>query len=256
MYQRSGTMVPKDLYKEQYSPEFAGRWDELINWQRRAETENNFFQKILREHGAEKVLDIACGTGFHTVTLNADGFDVTGADGAPNMLAKAKENAARFGLKNVRLVEAEWTTLTKSFPGEKFDAIICLGNAFTHLFEESDRIKALNEIYQLLNDDGIAVIDQRNYDAILDNGFHSKHQSYYLGETVNVRPEELSDEAVKLRYEYADGEVHFLTLCPIRQGYVTDLLESVGFNQVDRYGDFQAEYDFYGPDFVIQVAKK
>ena len=256
MYQRSGTMVPKDLYKEQYSPEFAGRWDELINWQRRAETENNFFQEILRKHGAETVLDIACGTGFHTVTLNADGFDVTGADGAPNMLAKAKENAARFGLKNVRLVEAEWTTLTKSFPGEKFDAIICLGNAFTHLFEETDRIKALNEIYELLNDGGIAVIDQRNYDAILDNGFHSKHQSYYLGETVNVRPEELSDEAVKLRYEYADGEVHFLTLCPIRQGYVTDLLESVGFNQVDLYGDFQAEYDFYGPDFVIQVAKK
>ena len=107
-----------------------------------------------------------------------------------------------------------------------------MGNAFTHLFEESDRIKALNEIYQLLNDDGIAVIDQRNYDAILDNGFHSKHQSYYLGETVNVRPEELSDEAVKLRYEYADGEVHFLTLCPIRQGYVTDMLESVGFNHV------------------------
>ena len=54
MYQRSGTMVPKDLYKEQYSPEFAGRWDELINWQRRAETENNFFQEILREHGSRE----------------------------------------------------------------------------------------------------------------------------------------------------------------------------------------------------------
>ena len=256
MIPRSSDTVPKDLYKEQYSPEFAGRWDELINWKRRSEAENGFFQQILRDHGASKVLDIACGTGFHTVNLNAAGFDVTGSDGAPNMLAKARENAQRFGMDDIRLVEAEWTKLAESFPGEKFDAVICLGNAFTHLFDENDRVMALDGIHRLLEDDGIAIIDQRNYDSILDKGFSSKHESYYLGESVTVSPEELSDEAVKLRYEYADGEVHWLTLCPIRQDYVTGLLGRVGFREVDRYGDFEAEYDFYDPDFIIQVAKK
>ena len=29
-----------------------------------------------------------------------------------------------------------------------------------------------------------------------------------------------------------------------------------GFQNVERYGDFQANYDFYDPDFIIQVAKK
>ncbi|MCY4559576.1 MAG: class I SAM-dependent methyltransferase [Chloroflexi bacterium] len=249
-------IVPKDLYKEQYSPEFVGRWDELIDWRRRAEAENNFFQNILRDHGAETVLDIACGTGFHAVTLKADGFDVTAADGAPNMVVQARENAERFGIDDLRVVEAEWTRLSESFGGERFDAVICLGNAFTHLFDESDRIQSLGEVYRLLNNDGIAIIDQRNYDAILDNGFSSKHQSYYLGETVDVKPEELTEDVVKMRYEYSDGEVHFLTIFPIRQDYLTDLLLSTGFRSVERYGDFEAGYDRYDPDFVIQLARK
>ena len=249
-------LVPRDLYKEQYSPEFAGRWDELIDWQRRAGAENSFFQNILREHGVERVLDIACGTGYHSITLKADGFDVTAADGAPNMLTQTRDNAQRLGVEDLRVVEAEWTRLGEYFAGEQFDAVICLGNAFTHLFDETDRIRALSEVYQLINKDGIAIIDQRNYDAILDNGFSSKHQSYYLGENVEVRPEELKEGLLKMRYEYADGEVHFLTVCPIRQAYVTDLLLGAGFRWVKRYGDFIEDYDFYEPDFVIQVAKK
>ena len=145
------------------------------------------------------MLDIACGTGFHAVTLKADGFDVTAADGAPNMVAQTRENAERFGIDDLRVVEAEWTRLSESSGAERFDAVICLGNAFTHLFDESDRIQSRGEVYRLLNNDGIAIIDQRNYDAILDDGFSSKHQSYYLGETVDVKPEELTEEIVKMR---------------------------------------------------------
>jgi len=249
-------LVPRDLYKDQYSREFASRWDELIDWQRRAEAENGFFQDILKGHGVERVLDIACGTGFHAVTLRADGFQVTAADGAPNMLEQTRRNAQRFGIYDLRIVEAEWTRLGAAFAGEQFDAVICLGNAFTHLFDEGDRIKTLNEVYQLLTKDGIAIIDQRNYDAILDKGFSSKHQSYYLGEKVEVRPEVLSEDLLTMRYEYEDGEVHFLTICPIRQDYVTNLLHGAGFSRVKRYGDFVEGYDLYEPDFVIQVAKK
>lgn len=256
MRQNITESLNKKLFLDEYTTEFVDKWDELIDWKGRYESEGGFFPRILKRFGTKKVLDIACGTGFHTVTLSKDGFDVAGADGSANMLDKAAENAKRFNVKGVRLVEADWLELTKAFSTEKFDAIICLGNAFTHLFAEEDRVKALGEIYKLLNDGGIAIIDQRNYDKILDKGFHSKHQIYYVGETVAVSPEDISDQAVKFRYEYTDGSVHRLTLCPIRQEYVTNLLKNAGFNQVERYGDFEAKYDFYEPDFVIQVAQK
>ena len=102
----------------------------------------------------------------------------------------------------------------------------------------------------------MAIIDHRNYDSILDNGFTSKHQSYYLGDTVDIRPESVSENGVLFRYSYSDGSVHHLNLCPIRQEYVTSLLEDAGFKQVDRYGDFQPQYDHYDPDFIVQVATK
>lgn len=249
MDQHNGKMPKTSLYREEYCLEFVRRWDELIDWEKRYESENGFFRQILRENRVKNILDIACGTGFHTLTLSKAGFNVTGADGSANMLAKAMENAERFGLNNVRFVEAEWTCLSQAFLGEKFDAIICLGNTFTHLFEEEQRVKALK-------DDGIAIIDQRNYDMILDKGFRSKHQHYYLGETVNISAPDISDEAVKIRYEYGDGSVYWLTFSPIRQEYLTSLLGQAGFRQVERYGDFQAKYDIYEPDFIVQVAKK
>jgi SAM-dependent methyltransferase len=252
---RSNTLT-KDLFQEEYTHDFVNRWDELINWKARWESEQGFFQEVLRHYDAAKVLDIACGTGFHTVMLSRDGFDVIGADGSAEMVGKARENAERAGIPNLPIHQAEWTTLTEVFPSWRFDAVICLGNAFTHLFDEADRRKALSEIYKVLNDDGVVVIDHRNYDKILDTDNGSKHAVYYLGENVNAYPEQIEDDFVRMRYEYDDGSSYHLTLCPIRQNYVTELLRDAGFQNIRRYGDFDAEYRFYDPDFIIQIGTK
>lgn len=241
---------------KEYTSEFVGRWDELIDWEKRGESEGGFFERILKEKGAKTVLDIASGTGYHTVTLAMNGFNVTGSDGSANMIEKAKENAERFGKKDVRLEVAEWTSLSTTFPNDKFDAIVCLGNAFTHLFNDTERCTALNEIYGLLNPGGVAIIDHRNYDSILDNGFSSKHSSYYLGDTVDIRPVVVSEDGVKFQYSYSDGSIHHLTLCPIRQDYVSNLLTDTGFKSVESYGDFEADFELYDPDFIVQVATK
>ena len=216
-----------------------------------------FFERILSEHGVRKVLDIACGTGYHTITLSQNGFDVMGADGAASMITEAKNNILLYGLEGIQLIESEWGTLGLNVPsGSQFDAVICLGNAFTHLLEEEQRIQALKEIYALLNPGGIAIIDQRNYDSLLDRGFSSKHKFYYVGDTVDVKPSFVGDDCIRLEYTYSDGAVHYLTVFPLRQDHLTRLLKHVGFQQVDRYGDFQEEYEIYAPDFVVQVARK
>ena len=244
-------------FQQQYTPAFVSRWDELINWERRRRSANGFFEQSLSDVGARKVLDIACGTGYHTVSLSLSGFDVTGSDGSARMLEKAKENANAHGVGHIRFRESEWAGLSRSFPGgHQFDAIICLGNSFTHLFEEEERIKALKEIHSLLNPGGIAIIDQRNYDAMLDNGFSSKHQFYYLGDTVEVHPTSIREDMVQMEYNYTDGETHSLTIYPLRQEQLTRLLKHMGFGSVVRYGDFNTACEFLEPDFIIQVASK
>ncbi|MFT7244642.1 MAG: 2-polyprenyl-3-methyl-5-hydroxy-6-metoxy-1,4-benzoquinol methylase, partial [Candidatus Azotimanducaceae bacterium] len=123
-----------DHYQEEYVHDFVEVWDDLIDWEARAESEGSFFIDILKARGKQSVLDVAAGTGFHSVRLLQAGFDVTAVDGNAEMLVKAFENAKQRGLI-LNSVHADWRWLNKDVH-HKFDAIICLGNSFTHLFEE------------------------------------------------------------------------------------------------------------------------
>lgn len=76
-----------DHYKEEYVHSFVRKWDELIDWEARASSEGNFFIRLLKERGVKRVLDVATGTGFHSVQLLKAGFQVVSADGSPEMLA-------------------------------------------------------------------------------------------------------------------------------------------------------------------------
>ena len=147
-------------YREEYVMSFVEKWDELIDWSARADSEGQFFIDILRARGKEKILDVACGTGFHSVQLMEAGFDVTSADGNAAMIAKAFDNAKDRDLI-LKTVQADWRWLNRDISG-KFDAIICLGNSYTHLHAETDRRRALAEFYAALKHDGILIIDQRN----------------------------------------------------------------------------------------------
>ena len=132
-------------YQQEYVKSFVEKWDELIDWEMRAKSEGDFFINVLKERGAKKILDVATGTGFHSVRLLEAGFDVVSADGSPEMLAKAFENGRKRG-HILRTAQADWRWLNRDIHG-KFDAVICLGNSFTHLFSERDRRKALAEFY-------------------------------------------------------------------------------------------------------------
>lgn len=241
-------------YQAEYIGAFVNKWDELIDWDRRSSSEGDFFIDLLREHGAKKVLDVATGTGFHSVRLHQAGFEVSSADGSPQMLAKAFENANERDII-LRTVQADWRWLNRDVH-DLYDAVICLGNSFTHLHEEKDRRKALAEFYATLRHDGILIIDQRNYDALLDHKVEPGHSYYYCGESVRATPAHIDDSLARFRYEFQGGETYHLNMFPLRRNYVQQLLHEVGFQRVTTYGDFQETYKESEPDFFIHVAEK
>lgn len=243
-----------DHYDEEYIQSFVERWDSLIDWEARAESEGQFFIDILKARGCQRILDVATGTGFHSVQLLKAGFDVTSADGNAEMLTKAFENARRHGYV-LNAVHADWRFLNRDVHA-KFDAIICLGNSFTHLFEENDRRRALAEFYAALKHDGYLIIDQRNYDSILDGQYDSSHKFYYCGNRVEVAPEHVDDGLARFRYAFDDGEVFHLNMFPLRRRYLRRLIGEAGFQKIKSFGDFQESFDDDEPDFFIHVAEK
>ena len=244
----------RTLYRKEYKPSFVEKWDSLIDWDRRRRGEGDFFLKVLEKHQAKRVLDVATGTGYHSVQLLKQGFDVTSLDGSAEMLGKAFDNAKRHGYV-LRTVHSDWRWLTHSVNGT-FDAILCLGNSFTHLFSDRDRRRALAEFYAALAPDGVLILDQRNYDTILDRGFSSNHRYYYCGEDVCASPEEVGDDLVRFRYEFADGDVYHLSLYPLRLEYMKRLFVEAGFQDVETVGDFQTTDRVCDPDFFVHVATK
>jgi SAM-dependent methyltransferase len=243
-----------DEYVSEYVRGFVDKWDELIDWEQRAESEGRFFIDVLRARGKETVLDVATGTGFHSVQLLKAGFNVFSADGSAEMLAKAFNNGLKHDVV-LKTIHADWRWLNKDVHG-KFDAIICLGNSFTHLFDEADRRRALAEFYAALKHDGILIIDQRNYDAILDHGFSSKHKYYYCGDQVEAEPVHVDEGLARFEYRFPDGSTHNLNMFPLRKAYLRGLLQEAGFRKIKTYGDFQEENEETTPDFFIHVAEK
>ncbi|NEP22553.1 MAG: methyltransferase domain-containing protein [Moorea sp. SIO3I6] len=241
-------------YQAEYIQSFVEKWDELISWETRAKSEGSFFIDILKQHGVKKVLDVATGTGFHSIRLLKAGFEVVSADGSQQMLAKAFENGRRHGLI-LRTVQADWRWLNRDIHS-KFDAVICLVNSFTHLFSEGDRRKALAEFYAALRYDGILILDQRNYDSILDHGFYSKHIYYYCGEDVKAEPEYLDEGLARFKYEFPDQSVYHLNRFPLRKDYTINLMQEVGFQGIKTYGYFQESYHNDEQDFFVHVAEK
>lgn len=245
-----------DHYVAEYVTDFVEKWDQLIDWKKRTESEGTFFTDQLKARGVRKVLDVATGTGFHSVRLLEEGFETVSADGSPEMLAKAFANGLSYGGHILRVVHADWRWLNRDVHGE-YDAIVCLGNSFTHLFSERDRRKALAEFYAMLKHDGVLILDQRNYDAILDDGFSSKHTYYYCGENVSAEPEHVDEGLARFRYTFHDdGSQYHLNMYPLRKDYTRRLMREVGFQRVETYGDFQETYAKHDPDFFIHVAEK
>ena len=243
-----------DKYTEEYVRGFVEKWDDLIDWEQRAQTEGSFFIEALRERGVQRVLDVATGTGFHSCRLIEAGFDVVSADGSPHMLAKAFENGRKRG-HVLRTVQADWRWLNRDVFG-RFDAVICLGNSFTHMFSEHDRRKALAEFYSALVHDGVLVLDQRNYDGILDHGFSSKHKYYYCGDQVSAQPEHVDDGLCRFRYNFPDGSEYHLNMFPLRKNYTRTLMREVGFQRINTFADFKEDHRVNDPDFFVHVAEK
>lgn len=241
-------------YKKEYVQTFVEKWDALIDWEKRAKSEGEFFIETLRSHGAKKVLDVATGTGFHSVMLRKAGFEVTSVDGSELMLAKAFDNARKHGLV-LQTVHADWRWLNRHVH-DLYDAVICLGNSFTHLFNERDRRKSLAEYYATLRHDGILLLDQRNYDALLDHQVKPSHKYYYCGRDVEAQPEHVDDSLARFKYSFADGSDFHLNMFPLRKDYVRRLMKEVGFQRVATFGDFKETFRDSEPDFFVHVAEK
>lgn len=114
-------------------------------------------EQLTRELGGP-LLDLACGTGTMALRFAAQGYQVTGVDIIPEMIAWAAQKAAAQGAA-VEWVVADARTfqLQKQFP-----FIYMLGNAFQHFLTRADQEALLARVREHLRPEGCFLFCTRN----------------------------------------------------------------------------------------------
>ena len=215
--------------------------DELIDWELRWKTEGNFFIEELRSRGVKRVLGCRHRNGIPFGPVVGSWLRRGERRWQSlHVISRVRERPPARAMYYAPIRPTGVGSI--EIANGRFDAVICLGNSFTHLFREVDRRKTLAEFYAALVYDGLLILDQRNYDSILDNGFSTKHKYYYCGEKVSAAPEHVDEGLARFRYDFADGTSYHLNMFPLRKDYTRRLIKEAGFPTVHTYGDFMETY--------------
>lgn len=239
-------------YAHQYGDDFVRRWDELIDWDKRAAGEGTFFIDKLVAANAFSVLDVSTGSGYHAVQLRKAGFYVVACDGSPTMVKRAGANFREHDLM-IPLHQCDWLDLDSEKLGI-FDAVVCLGSSLCHVFDQDTRHQVLKRFRSLLKPGGLLMVDQRNFQAIRSGRFKSSGQYYYCGKTAHVGLGEVSDDVCEFVYTFDDQASFRLRVYPILPTQLSAEIELADFSRPRSYGDFKPIYDIMSCDFIIHTA--
>ena len=109
----------------------------------------------------EKIMDLACGKGRHSVYLNRKGFDVTGIDLSAQSISYARQ------FENERL-HFDVHDMRQVYRPEEFDFILNLFTSFGYFDNETENVVALIATAKSLKHGGKLVIDFMNTDRVIE----------------------------------------------------------------------------------------
>jgi len=104
----------------------------------------------------ELVLDLACGTGSMTLELARRGYDMTGIDASPDMLALARQKAEHEGAANLLLLCQDMRCFELY---GTVDAVVCCLDSINHLVGSGDLYRCFSCVHNYLVPGGLFIFD-------------------------------------------------------------------------------------------------
>lgn len=197
------------------------------------------------------VLDLACGKGRHSVTLNNLGYSVKGVDLSSNSITHAKESeneTLQFAVHDMREI----------LHGEKFKAVFNLFTSFGYFDTICDNECVVQAIYEMLEDDGFLIIDFMNAAKVVEN-LVTKESKTVDTITFDLEREYDGDHIFKhIRFEDQGNKYHYTERVQAlkEEDFITLLTENK-FEIISTFGDFSLQaFNEKTSDRLIIIAKK
>lgn len=271
-----GQRLPLDV-EEEFHDWMARYYDILIDWEERLSKELPSLIELLHREKAEKVLDVASGTGEHAIALAKKGFNVVGMERSGLMHSiseKKKQKLATDTQKRLLFRGGEYKNILKELSND-FDAVICMGNVLSHVIYRDKHI--VERVAKVLKPkQAVMVFQITNFDKVLQIGGFREFsvQSDHIG----------SEEEHLFLTFYKKGKAGLLTynlaifdfiagkwvfrginstpIVYIGKEEITTILRGLGFTKISYYGSMlngpsiEVPFNSSEHDWLNVVAKR
>lgn len=234
-------------------------WPELVCFEKRRRKEIPFLLEELADYPQPRILDVALGSGATTLGLRLAGVEhIVSNEIDPDYERIALQQAEIYGV-SLTTASYDWRDLGTVYP-HTFDAVLCLGNSLTLLFEREQQLVALRSFRDALAQNGKLIIDQRNYAALFlsdlsGRNYHWSGDVVYCGnDKFDVYPRSINNEKVVMAYRRKNtDDCVTIAMYPFKQGELEELLREAGFVIVAVFGDYKKQFSPEEPELLTYV---
>lgn len=139
---------------------------DLIYKDKDYKTECDFLETIFKKYSqleVKDILDIACGTGKHSIEMARRGYNLTGNDISYEMIKHAKEKAFSAGT-NINFTNSPMEMFVSN---QQYDSVICMFSSIDYLTEDTQLEKLFSGVARHLRKGGLFIFDFWNGSAVL-----------------------------------------------------------------------------------------
>lgn len=198
----------------------------------------------------DKILDLACGKGRHSIYLHSKGYSVTGIDLSKNSINYANQFSGKtlhFYVHDMREV----------FRTRAFDYVLNLFTSFGYFEDDNDNLKTIQAVAQSLKKGGRLVLDYMNSTKALKN-----LATYYEKEVEGIKfiiTKSLENGFIikNIDFEFEGKKYHFQERVKTIDFYEFHrYFEAVGLICEKTFGNYQLDdFDIEQSDRMIFVAR-
>ena len=159
--------VSSDWWRRIFNSLYLKTDGDVVEDEELTEAEVTTFVKILGLSPKDKILDLCCGQGRHSLELARRGFTaVEGLDRSHYLIRRARSRAQKER-NGIRFREGDARKLPYS--PDTFDAVLILGNSFGYFENVEEDLRVLLEVFRVLKPWGRLLIDVADGDHVKAN---------------------------------------------------------------------------------------
>lgn len=157
--------------------------------------EVDLWEKFAELEAGDRILDLCCGQGRHTLELARRGYvNIEGLDRSRSLIQRARRSARSQGLP-IRFREGDARKL--QLPADSLDVVLILGNSFGYFDTIEEDLRVLREVSRVLVPGGRLLVDVADGDYIREN-FQARAWEWIDDDSFVCRERTLSKDRSRL----------------------------------------------------------